>query len=117
MKRTLSASGIDETRVRNCRTAEASDIPALATTKKEQEPFDIIFFDPPYSSDYESSELDCGYGGQLLTDDGVVIVEHYKKKELPEEFGSLKRYRTLKQGDSVLSFFTKSVTPSSGKAA
>ena len=68
-------------------------------------PFDIIFFDPPYSSDYSLVNLISDTGGQLLTDDGVVIVEHFKKADLPGTFGLLKRYRTLRQGDSVLSFF------------
>jgi 16S rRNA G966 N2-methylase RsmD len=41
----------------------------------------------------------------LLAEDGAVIVEHDKKKELAEESGSLKRYRVVKQGDSALSFY------------
>ena len=74
--------------------------------KKEQGPFDIIFFDPPYAADYGIVNLISDTGGQLLTEDGLVIVEHHKKKELADEFGSLKCYRTLKQGDSVLSFYS-----------
>ena len=70
------------------------------------QPFDIIFFDPPYAEDYEAVlSFVSEYRPQLLSDEGIAVVEHYKKKELPEHFGSLKRYRTLKQGDSVLSFF------------
>jgi len=84
--------------------ADASDY-LRRHVKKEWEAFDIIFFDPPYSSDYSLVNLISDTGGQLLTDDSVLIVEHYKKKDLPDEFGSLKRYRTLKQGDSVLSFY------------
>jgi len=76
--------------------------------KKEEGPFDAIFFDPPYALDYEEV-LDCiGQNAeQLLSRDGVVIVEHYKKKALQEEFGGLKRYRVVKQGDSQLSFYAR----------
>ena len=75
--------------------------------KKKREPFDIIFFDPPYAADYESVlNLIAEHAPQLIHEDAVVIVEHHKKKDLPDEFGSLKCYRTLKQGDSVLSFFS-----------
>ncbi len=74
--------------------------------KKEAAAFDIIFYDPPYATDYEGV---LGYVGthaaQLLADEGLMIVEHHKKKELPDEFGGLKRNRTLKQGDSCLSFY------------
>ena len=69
-------------------------------------PFDIIFFDPPYAADYESVlSFMAEHRAQLLSDEGIAVVEHHKKKDLPDEFGSLKRYRTLKQGDSVLSFY------------
>ena len=98
-----SALGIDEQELEIV-NADASDY-LRRHAKKEREPFDILFFDPPYSSDYSLVNLISDTGGQLLTDDGVVIVEHFKKTDLPEAFGSLKRYRTLKQGDSVLSFF------------
>ncbi len=68
--------------------------------KKEREPFDIIFFDPPYAADYEAvlnliaeireATVDCGRR--------LVIVEHHKKKDLPDEFGALSRYRTSEAG-------------------
>lgn len=77
-----------------------------AKAGSKQGAFDIIFFDPPYASDYE---VVLGYIGEheqrLLTKDGLMIVEHHKKKELPNEFGELHRYRSLKQGDSCLSFY------------
>ena len=76
--------------------------------KKEGEPFEMIFFDPPYAADYEGV-LNCvGENmAQLLAPAGVVIVEHHRKNDLKEEFAALNRYRVLKQGDSVLSFYSK----------
>jgi 16S rRNA (guanine(966)-N(2))-methyltransferase RsmD len=68
--------------------------------------FDIIFVDPPYESDYDVVLERMGdEHGMLLTTEAIVVVEHHKKKELKEVFGALHRYRTLKQGDSVLSFY------------
>jgi len=68
--------------------------------------FDILFFDPPYASDYDAL---LNYGGeqssQILNGEGIVIVEHHKKKVLPPKFSALTRYRELKQGDSVISFY------------
>jgi 16S rRNA (guanine966-N2)-methyltransferase len=73
-------------------------------------PFDIIFFDPPYAEDYESVLSLMGeFAPQLLSNDGVVIVEHHKKKELPGQYSALERYRVLKQGNSALSFFKPAV--------
>ena len=72
-------------------------------------PFDIIFFDPPYATDYEAVLDYIGeHSAELLTEDSLVIVEHHKKKDLPGEFGEWRRYRVLKQGDSSLSFYKAS---------
>ncbi|MFY9618947.1 MAG: 16S rRNA (guanine(966)-N(2))-methyltransferase RsmD [Pyrinomonadaceae bacterium] len=98
-----SALGIDEKEFEIV-NADASEY-LRRHAKKERVPFGLIFFDPPYASDYSLVNLISDTGGQLLTDDGVLIVEHHKKKALPHEFGSLKCYRVLKQGDSVLSFY------------
>ncbi len=74
--------------------------------KKEGLLFDLIFFDPPYEADYDDVLERMGdENGVLLTSEAIVVVEHHKKKELREAFGVLHRYRTLKQGDSVLSFY------------
>jgi 16S rRNA (guanine966-N2)-methyltransferase len=76
--------------------------------KKERSPFDIAFFDPPYEADYDAVLERLGEDkGVLLATDAIVIVEHHKKRELKEAFGALHRYRTLKQGDSVLSFYER----------
>jgi 16S rRNA (guanine(966)-N(2))-methyltransferase RsmD len=71
--------------------------------------FDLIFFDPPYSADYGVVLESLGDNeSALLAKDTIVVVEHHKKRELNEDFGSLHRYRSLKQGDSVLSFYQAS---------
>jgi len=77
--------------------------------KQEAVAFDIIFFDPPYAMDYETVLDYVGeHATRVLAEDGVVIVEHQRKKDLKEEFGGLRRYRMLKQGDSCLSFYKSS---------
>ena len=74
--------------------------------KKEPPRLDIVFFDPPYVTDYEGVLAYVGeHSWQLLAKDGLMIVEHHKKKDLKEKFGSLHRCRSLKQGDSCLSFY------------
>ena len=77
--------------------------------KKEAGAFDIIYFDPPYAMDYEEVLDYVGeHATRMLVDGGVMIVEHHRKKDLKEEFGALKHYRLLKQGDSNLSFYKAS---------
>jgi 16S rRNA (guanine966-N2)-methyltransferase len=82
--------------------SEASEF--LRQTRSE--PWDIIFFDPPYKEEYLKTLAFLGSNtSKLLTDEGLVIVEHHHKNILPETIGNLRRTRVLKQGDSSLSFF------------
>src|SRR2546423_11935048 len=85
-------------------TVDAFDF--LRKRKTTDTAFNLVFFDPPYSSNYECVLNFIGeHTKRLLQDDAVVIIEHAKQKEISDEFGALKRYRLLKQGDSVLSFY------------
>ncbi|MBC8032399.1 MAG: 16S rRNA (guanine(966)-N(2))-methyltransferase RsmD [Pyrinomonadaceae bacterium] len=74
----------------------------------KSEPWEIVFFDPPYATEY--LEVLDSFGtppSSLLSKTGLLIVEHHHKKELPDEIGNLRRTRILKQGDSALSFYEK----------
>jgi 16S rRNA (guanine966-N2)-methyltransferase len=85
-------------------TTEAPEY--LRRQSRKGDAFDIVFYDPPYATDYEGVLRYTGENSaRLLAEGGLVIVEHHKKKELGEEFGGLKKYRLVKQGDSVLSFY------------
>ena len=70
------------------------------------EPWDLVYFDPPYATDYLGVLKLFGRNAEaLLADGGCVIVEHHHKNALPDEVGSIRRQRVLKQGDSALSFY------------
>lgn len=69
-------------------------------------PFDFIFLDPPYAAEHEYElTLDFLADSSLISADSIVIAEHRKTLALAETFGSLQRYRVLKQGDAALSFY------------
>ena len=77
-----------------------------ASPGNQTAPWDIVFFDPPYAIDYDPVlEILGTRSATSLTENGLVIVEHHHKKELPEHTGALSRNRILKQGDSALSFY------------
>jgi 16S rRNA (guanine(966)-N(2))-methyltransferase RsmD len=69
-------------------------------------PWDIVFFDPPYAANH-SSILDMfgARASSLLTEAGLLVIEHHHKNELKAETGSLICRRILKQGESALSFY------------
>jgi len=74
--------------------------------------FDHIFLDPPYAAaeDY-SRVLEFLGAADLLTPGGIVVAEHRRNFDLPEDPGVLKRFRVLRQGDAALSFFRRPGEP------
>ena len=68
--------------------------------------YSYIFLDPPYSAakDY-TRVLEFLGSGELLEPSGMVIAEHRRSFDLPQEAGVLKRFRVLRQGDAALSFY------------
>lgn len=75
------------------------------TARDHKLDWDIAFFDPPYESDYSLVLHDFGTKSDLLNDEGILIVEHHAKKQIPDEVGALRRWRVLKQGETNLSFY------------
>lgn len=71
---------------------------------------DIVFLDPPYTEEKEYALTLGLLGGgcaELLAERAVVVAEHEKRHELEAQYGSLTRYRVLKQGDAALSFYAR----------
>jgi 16S rRNA (guanine966-N2)-methyltransferase len=69
---------------------------------------DFVFLDPPYRMEqaYQNA-LKFLEKSALVKQTTVVIAEHEKRLDPGEEFGSLKRYRKLTQGDAALSFYRR----------
>jgi 16S rRNA (guanine966-N2)-methyltransferase len=77
-------------------------LPAMAAGGQR---FDIVFLDPPYDSPlYEPLLHELSRGG-LLGEDGLVVAEHFHKRQLPERIGGLERTRSVRVGDHRLSFY------------
>jgi len=71
--------------------------------------FDIIFLDPPYHTDEIDAALSAIAGSTILRDNGTVIAEHFKKRELPERLKTLEKEKAYHYGDTVLTFYVKSI--------
>ena len=57
---------------------------------------DIVFFDPPYADDYLPILKTFGaHASTLLTENGLLIVEHQHKNQLPERIGNLHWFEIL----------------------
>ncbi|HKS28762.1 MAG TPA: 16S rRNA (guanine(966)-N(2))-methyltransferase RsmD [Pyrinomonadaceae bacterium] len=69
--------------------------------------WDIAFFDPPYAVPYAPVLEAFGTAELLRPRGGVLVAEHHCDNPLPEQGGALKRWRTIRQGDSCLSFYER----------
>jgi 16S rRNA (guanine966-N2)-methyltransferase len=82
--------------------AKALIIKGKAATIIGAHPADILFIDPPYPQENEYA---------LCLEQAVhhrlVIAQHASKFQIREQYGELKRYRQLRQGDNTLSFFRR----------
>jgi 16S rRNA G966 N2-methylase RsmD len=67
-------------------------------------PFDIVFTDPPYEGTDLAAVADAVVS--VAAPDGIVIVEHSRRRASPEQAGTFTRVRLLTAGDSALSFYT-----------
>jgi len=69
------------------------------------EVFDFIFVDPSYRSDEVMRVLPVIAGGGMLKKGGLVIVEHFSKRLLPESVGWLRQKKRYTYGDTALTTF------------
>src|SRR4051812_45154446 len=69
---------------------------------------DVCFLDPPYAEEEEYEDA-LGFlsQSQMIGAQSLVIAEHSKRFDPGDQLGALVRFRKLKQGDAVLSFYRK----------
>jgi len=84
---------------------EAGD--AIEAFCKNKRKFDIIFLDPPYHNDMSKKILQMLGAYDILAPNGFVVVQHFKKEQLPKESGKLTLIKEARYGDTILSFYKK----------
>ncbi len=75
--------------------------------KETREKYDIIFADPPYELDMKIKNI-VKYVEDYdwLKEDGILIIEHHKKTEMPDKYNRLKKLYKKNFGETVLSFYS-----------
>ena len=66
---------------------------------------DVILMDPPYNKDIPEKAIEAVLEHDVLSEDGVILVEHYYREKLNESYGRLKLDRERSYGTIVLSVF------------
>jgi 16S rRNA (guanine966-N2)-methyltransferase len=78
---------------------------ALSALRDRGERFDVVYLDPPYDAGLYEPLLPLAEA--VLSDDGVVVAEHFHKRALPERIGRLVNARSVRVGDHRLTFYRK----------
>ena len=102
IRENLASLGIEE----GFELIEREAATALRMLDSQAVSCDFCYLDPPYREigDYEQV-LGFLSQSQVLNEGGTAIAEHDKHFDPGDTFGSLRRRRALRQGDSVLSFY------------
>ena len=80
---------------------------AIKSLHQGRKTFDIIFLDPPYCQDMVKNTLQTLEAYDILSPDGLVVAQHFKKESLPELPGVLSLLRQYTYGSTILSIFRK----------
>ncbi len=67
--------------------------------------FDLIFLDPPYNKNFIQNTLKLVTKNDIISDDGIIVVEHSHSDGLPESCGKLKAVDTRKYGDTMITIY------------
>lgn len=74
--------------------------------QKREERFDFLFADPPYERGFISEIFRCLDEGGLMSQDGLVIIQHSTREDLPgPNAGNFMLTNQRRYGDTFLSFF------------
>lgn len=87
------------------RLLRADVVRALETFEASDEAFDVVFVDPPYASHLAHQALQRLGMGELVSESGVVVVEHPHRTPLADFYGNLTRVRVETYGETSLSFY------------
>jgi 16S rRNA (guanine966-N2)-methyltransferase len=69
--------------------------------------FDLVFLDPPYGRGLACEALKALAQGDLVAGRGLVVVEHSRRDELPEQAGPFCCIDRRRYGETELSFYER----------
>lgn len=76
-------------------------------SRLKNQPFDLIYFDPPYASDLYQPVLERVARFNLLTPDGEIAVEHGAEGWMAREVDGLELIRQKRYGTTHLAFYKR----------
>ncbi|MGI8545254.1 MAG: 16S rRNA (guanine(966)-N(2))-methyltransferase RsmD [Aridibacter sp.] len=103
IKKNLETCGIKEG---HGEIFEMEAVPFLKKMQKKRRFWDVVYYDPPYDTDY-NEVLKYFEKGVAVKPRGVLVVEHHSEMFFPENIGVMKRFKVVVQGDTAISFYER----------
>lgn len=103
IKKNLETCGIKEG---HGEVVEMEVVPFLKKMQKRRRFWDVVYLDPPYDANYDEI-LEFFSRGVAIKPGGTLVLEHHAEMFFPENFGVMRRWRVLLQGDTALSFYER----------
>ena len=99
-------SNVKKARVENESTILNLDFKtAIDRLNVQNKKFDIIFMDPPYYKNMFIDALSNIDKSDLLSEDGIIVVEHDTKDKFIDKIGRLEKSKEKKYGNTTLTFY------------
>jgi len=80
---------------------------ALEYLRKAKVKYDLVIIDPPYKMDNYLLILELLSSGQLLNDNGIIVMESDNAKVFPKEYKEFNLFKEKIMGYSKFSFYKK----------
>jgi 16S rRNA (guanine966-N2)-methyltransferase len=81
-------------------------LPFLRRVGKRRRFWDVVYYNPPFDSDYDVY-LKCFGNGYSIRPGGLLVIEHRSETFFPERIGLLKRWRVVVKDETALSIFER----------
>jgi 16S rRNA (guanine966-N2)-methyltransferase len=79
---------------------------ALTRLEKRQEPFQLVFVDPPYRLGFTAKVLQQLATSGLIAAESIVVAEFSSAEDIPTTFGKLEEFDRRVYGDTALAFLS-----------
>jgi 16S rRNA (guanine(966)-N(2))-methyltransferase RsmD len=103
LEKNLTKAGLDGRS--NCLMFDA--VKGLNQLSRQGKTFDIVFFDPPYSSELYAVVPELLGTRSLISDGGLLVAECSARSPLVERYGTLVRIDRRVYGDTALELFIR----------
>lgn len=100
LKRNITHAGVENA----CAIIRDDFMKLRGHGSEPQARYNLVFLDPPY--DILAIDTAVAAAAARTTPGGRIVIEHSRRRALPDAVAGAARYRLLEAGDSALSFYT-----------